>query len=119
MKTLAGAISFAALLLAAAAHAQDKTFTAGGLYDECTNYPVSSVERAHCNGFIHGFLVGMMTAGDITKSGAPFCGGEPEVSTLVTVFQTFMRMRPDTRSLEAQVALTAAFATAFPCSKAR
>jgi hypothetical protein len=118
MKPLASAVSFAALLLATVSHAQDKTFTAGVLCDECTNHPASSVERAHCNGFIHGFLVGMMTAGDITKAGTPFCGGEPEVSTLVTVFQTFMRLRPDTNSLGAEVALTAAFATAFPCSKA-
>jgi hypothetical protein len=99
--------------------ADDKGFTAGMLYDECTNYPDSSVQRAHCNGFIHGFLIGAMTIAEIAKTRPPFCGGNPEVSSLVTVFQTFIRMRPDALTLEARVALIAAFTTAFPCHGAK
>jgi hypothetical protein len=95
--------------------AKDKGFTAAVLYDECTNHPPSSVQRAHCNGFIHGFLVGTMTTSEIAKLTPPFCGGDPEVSALVTVFQTAVRMRPQLLSLDANVALVAAFTTAFPC----
>jgi hypothetical protein len=99
--------------------AGDKGLTTGMLYDECTDYPDSSVQRAHCNGFIHGFLVGAMTIAEIANTKPPFCGGSPEVSSLVTVFQTFVRMRPDVLALEARVGLIAAFTTAFPCHEAK
>jgi hypothetical protein len=122
VKTLLGNVSLIALLVTGAAgtaQAQDKVFTASVLYDECTNHGVQSIERAHCNGFVYGFLVGMMTAAEIMKSDPPFCGGAPEVGELVTVFQTFVRMRTDALSKGAGAALTAAFATAFPGRKAK
>ena len=106
------------VLLSLAAHlaqaATDDKYTAAVLYDEC-GHPASSVQKAHCNGFVHGFLVGVLTGYEIAGKGPLFCGGEPEVAQLVTIFQVFVRARPEALRLEAKVALIAALQSALPC----
>ena len=104
----------AAAAVAASANAAEQ-FTTAVLYDECSNYPASSVQKAHCNGFVHGFLVGALTGWEIAGKAGPlpgppslFCGGNPSVSQLVTLFQIFVRAHPETLDLEAAVALVAA-----------
>jgi hypothetical protein len=49
------------IVVAPANFAMDDQFTTARLYDECTNYSPPSVQRAHCNGFVHGFLIGALT----------------------------------------------------------
>jgi hypothetical protein len=88
------------------------------LYDEC-GHPDSSVQKTHCNGFVHGFLVGVLTGYEIAGSGSLFCGGTPEVAQLVIIFQKFVRAHPKTLHLEAKVALVAAFESAFPCPQSK
>ena len=94
-------LGIAALIVAASANAAEELTTAV-LYDQCTNYPASSVQRAHCNGFVHGFLVGALTGWEIAAEAgslpgpALFCGGNPSVAELVIIFQAFVRVHPET-----------------------
>jgi hypothetical protein len=111
-----------AALLSLATHlpqaATDDRYTAAVLYDEC-DHPASSVQKAHCNGFVHGFLIGVLTGYEIAGGGSLFCGDAPEVAQLVTIFQKFVRAHPETLHLEAKVALIAALQSAFPCPQAK
>jgi hypothetical protein len=122
MRVFAATIGIAVCaLLASAAVAAERhrdldipKYTAAVLYEEC-GQPASSVEKAHCNGFVHGFLVGTLTGYDIAGMGTLFCGGSPSVAQVVALFQIFARAHPETLHLEAKVALVAALESAFPC----
>jgi hypothetical protein len=68
------AIAVCALMVAAAVAAERHRdldipkYTAAVLYEEC-GQRAPSVEKAHCNGFVHGFLVGALTGYDMPAWG--------------------------------------------------
>jgi hypothetical protein len=117
LRFAAMAILFAPAASALSQAAEDK-YTTAVLYEEC-GHPASSVQKAHCNGFVHGFLVGALTGYEIADRGSLFCGGTPEVALLVIIFQKFVRAHPETLHLEAKIALVAALESAFPCPQAK
>jgi hypothetical protein len=94
-------------------------FTAAVLYDECTNYSDSSIQRAHCNGFVHGVLEGTLIMGEVVNQGPVFCGGSPSVAELVTIFQTYVRRHPNAPPHKAGDVVAAAFVSAFPCEETK
>jgi hypothetical protein len=102
--------------IARTAQAAGDKYTAAILYDEC-NHPASSVQKAHCNGFVHGFLVGAQTGFEVLANrGSLFCGDTtPAIAQLVVIFQMFVRAHPEALPLEAEVALVGALENAFPC----
>jgi hypothetical protein len=96
-------------------------YTAALLYNECIQSE-SSVQRAHCNGFIHGFIIGVQTIAEATHQGALLCGGaiqslgyDPSIAQLIIVFRIFIKLHPEALPLKAEVPLLAAFVNAFPC----
>jgi hypothetical protein len=88
-----------------------------GLYETCAN--VRATDAAHsmqCHAFVHGVVVGLLSAADVGRRPRPFCP-PPEVTIgqLKDIVMAGLERSPEIRHHPSATLITGFLAAAFPC----